>query len=93
MSKLKPDELSNIDYIPPEEDWMDVPVQMKKGMYCHGASENSLRTVGFPNPRQWSSSETNWKLPENRQEIILKGMAERLEKYRSFHIFMDICVR
>ncbi|MBF0457039.1 MAG: (Fe-S)-binding protein [Nitrospirae bacterium] len=93
MSNSKPDELSQINYMPPDEDWMDTAVHMKKGMYCHGANENSLKTVGFPNPRQWSSSETNWKLPENWQEIVIKGMAERLEKYRSFHIFMDICVR
>ncbi|MBF0465539.1 MAG: (Fe-S)-binding protein [Nitrospirae bacterium] len=93
MSNLKPDELSKINYMPPEEDWMSVSVQMRKGMYCHGASENSLKTVGFPNPRKWSSAEADWKLPDNWQEIVLKGMAERLEKYRSFHIFMDICVR
>ncbi|MBF0567764.1 MAG: (Fe-S)-binding protein [Nitrospirae bacterium] len=94
MSNSKSEELSSdIKYTLPEEDWMDVPVRMKKGMYCHGANENSLITVGFPNPRQWSSSETNWKLPENWQDIVLTGMAERLEKYRSFHIFMDICVR
>ena len=35
----------------------------------------------------------DWQLPENWKEIILKGMKERLEKYRTFKIFMDICVR
>ena len=40
-----------------------------------------------------SPSDEDWKLPENWKEIILEGMRERLEKYRSFRLFMDICVR
>ena len=35
----------------------------------------------------------DWQLPENWKEIILEGFKERLEKYRSLRIFMDICVR
>jgi Fe-S oxidoreductase len=49
--------------------------------------------MGFPNPRVWSPLDADWKLPENWKEIILKGIKERLEKYRSFKVFMDICVR
>jgi Fe-S oxidoreductase len=35
----------------------------------------------------------DWQLPDNWKEIILKGFKERLDKYRSLRIFMDICVR
>jgi Fe-S oxidoreductase len=37
--------------------------------------------------------DADWKLPADWKEILLKGIAERLEKYRSFRLFMDICVR
>lgn len=72
---------------------MDTPVVFKEGMYCHGAKPKSLETVEFPNPRDWRPADADWKLPENWKEIILNGIAERLERYRSFRLFMDICVR
>lgn len=94
MAKLpKPEELSRIDHKPPKTDWMDTPVVLKEGMYCHGAKPKNLEIVGFPNPREWRPADADWKLPENWKEIILQGIAERLEKYRSFRLFMDICVR
>jgi [DsrC]-trisulfide reductase subunit K len=94
MAKLpKPEELSKIDYTMPKTDWMDTPVVFKEGMFCHGSKSKSLETVGFPNPREWRPADADWKLPENWKEIILKGIAERLEKYRSFRLFLDICVR
>ncbi|GAF91715.1 unnamed protein product, partial [marine sediment metagenome] len=34
-----------------------------------------------------------WKLPEGWKKTVLDGMADRLSKYRSFKLFMDICVR
>jgi Fe-S oxidoreductase len=94
MAKLpKPEELSKIDYAPPKTGWMETPVEFKEGMFCHGSKPKSLETTGFPNPRDWKPADADWKLPENWQEILLKGIAERLEKYRSFRLFMDICVR
>jgi Fe-S oxidoreductase len=94
MAKLpKPEELSKIDYTPPQTGWMDTPVVMKEGMYCHGSKPKSLEIVDFPNPREWRPADADWKLPENWKEILLQGIAERLEKYRSFRLFMDICVR
>jgi Fe-S oxidoreductase len=72
---------------------MDVPVEFKPGMFCHGSKPKSLETVGFPNPRDWKPADADWKLPENWKEIIIEGIAERLQKYRSFRLFMDICVR
>ncbi|MGC1455079.1 MAG: (Fe-S)-binding protein [Nitrospirota bacterium] len=94
MAKLpKPEELSKINFTPPKTGWMDTPVEMKDGMFCHGAKPKSLETLSFPNPRDWRPMDADWKLPEDWKEILLKGIAERLEKYRSFGLFMDICVR
>jgi Fe-S oxidoreductase len=94
MAKLpKPEELSKIDFTPPPTDWMDTPVAFKEGMFCHGSKPKSLEIVGFPNPRDWRPADADWKLPENWKEIILEGIADRLKKYRSFRLFMDICVR
>jgi Fe-S oxidoreductase len=94
MAKLpKPEELSKIDYTPPKTEWMDTPVVIKEGMFCHGSKPKSLEIVSFPNPRDWRPLDADWKLPEDWKEILLKGIAERLEKYRSFRLFMDICVR
>lgn len=89
----KPEELSIIDYTPPEKEWMNCPVALQENHYCHGAKAKSLQAVDFPNARDWSSADEDWKLPENWKEIILTGMEERLKKYRSFRLFMDICVR
>ena len=88
-----PDELSKIDHMPPEKGWMDTPVEIKDHMFCWGAKGKNLAAVEFPNARDWSPAEEDWKLPEDWQKIFLDGMKERLEKYRSFRLFMDICVR
>jgi len=94
MAKLpKPEELSKIDLTPPKTDWMDTPVVFKEGMFCHGSKPKSLELVEFPNPREWRPADADWKLPENWKEILLEGIADRLKKYRSFRLFMDICVR
>ncbi len=94
MSKLpKPAELSKVAYQPPKTDWMNTPVEFKPGMFCHGSKPKSLELVEFPNPREWRPADADWKLPENWKEIIIEGIADRLKKYRSFRLFMDICVR
>lgn len=89
----KPDKLSRIDLAPPKAGWMDTPVEIRDHMYCHSAKIKDLEIVGFPHAREWRPIDKDWKLPENWQEIVLSGIKERLTKYRSFHIFMDICVR
>ncbi|MDR2493344.1 MAG: (Fe-S)-binding protein, partial [Coriobacteriales bacterium] len=86
-------ELLAFDYQPPKTGWMDTPVEFRPGSYCYGAKGKNLEAVGFSNARDWSPSEDDWKLPENWQEIIVEGIAERMAKYRSFRLFMDICVR
>lgn len=89
----KPEELSKIDQKPPKKSWMDTAAEFKKGMYCYGAKGKNLTTVDFPNARDWSPDDKDWKLPENWKETVIEGIRDRLLKYRSFHIFMDICVR
>src|SRR4030042_1334247 len=93
MAVKKPEELSKIDYKPPKTSWMDTPTEIRKGIFCWGAKEKSLKAVDLPNARHWNPLEEDWKLPENWKEIFLEGLKERLEKYRSFRLFMDICGR
>ncbi|MDH5767404.1 MAG: (Fe-S)-binding protein [Nitrospirota bacterium] len=93
MAIPKPEELSKINYKPPQTGWIDTPVEIKPGMFCNASKPKTLQAVDFPNPRTWSVKDEDWKLPENWQEIILEGIRERLSKYRTFRLFMDICVR
>jgi Fe-S oxidoreductase len=91
----KPEELIRIDHniSPSAKGWMDVPVNIRKGMYCYSANPKSVEYLGLPNARKWNPLDDDWKLPDNWKEIIFNGMRERLDKFRSFRIFMDICVR
>jgi Fe-S oxidoreductase len=94
MSDLpKPEDLLNFSHRPPKTEWMDTPAEIKKGIACYAGNPKSLEIVGFPNPRTWSCFDEDWQLPENWQEIIYEGFKERLDKFRSFKVFMDICVR
>jgi Fe-S oxidoreductase len=87
------EELIKIDHEPPSSGWMDTPAVIRKGMYCYAGNPKSLETLGFPNARQWNPLDDDWQLPDNWKEILLEGMRERLHKFRSFKVFMDICVR
>ncbi len=89
----KPEELSKVDYHPPKKGWMDPHVEFRKGTFCYSALAKNIEYLGMPNPREWQPFDADWKLPPNWKQIILDGMKERLEKYRSFRLFMDICVR
>jgi Fe-S oxidoreductase len=90
----KPDQLlSDIDRKPPQMDWMDTPVTIRKGMYCYAANPKSVEYTHLPFPHQWNPLDEDWKLPENWQEILHEGFKVRLERFRSFKLFMDICVR
>jgi [DsrC]-trisulfide reductase subunit K len=89
----RPEELVQIDYDPPPADWRDPRVDYRKGTYCYSAAAKNLRYLDMPNPRDWQPFDKDWKLPPNWREIILQGMKERLDKFRSFRLFMDICVR
>jgi len=89
----KPNELQNISLKPPAKGWMDTPVEIREHMYCHPAKEKDLETVGFPNWHEWKPIEEDWNLPANWERTVLEGMQDLLKKYRSFQLFMDICVR
>ncbi|WP_319524226.1 sulfate reduction electron transfer complex DsrMKJOP subunit DsrK [uncultured Desulfosarcina sp.] len=91
---ITPDELlSKIDHRPSGAGWMDTPLDIRKGMYCYASNPKSVETLSLPNARAWNPLDEDWKLPDNWQQIIHEGFKERLEKFRSFKIFMDICVR
>ena len=93
MADPKPEELLKIDFKPHRTGWMDTPTEIRKGIFCHAAKQKSLETLGMANPRAWSILDEDWKLPENWQEIFIEGLRERVSKYRSFRLFLDICVR
>lgn len=82
-----------IESRPPQSDWRDPKVEFRKGTFCYSAAPAHLKTLDLPNPREWQPYEDDWKLPADWKQIILDGMRERLENYRSFRLFMDACVR
>jgi Fe-S oxidoreductase len=90
----KPDELAKIDHTPPVfRGWMDTPAEIRPGIACYGSKPKDLKYVGLPNPRDWSPFDDDWKLPENWEDLIHEGFKDRLDRFRSFKLFMDICVR
>ncbi len=89
----KPEELLQIDYRPPRKDWRDPAVEFHRGVFCYSAAPKNLQYLGLPNPRKWQPYDGDWKLPPNWKQIILEGLRERLAKFRSFRLFMDVCVR
>jgi Fe-S oxidoreductase len=95
MSKDLPksEELAKVDYKPPKKDWMDPSVEFRKGTFNYGSNPESARYLDMPYVRKFDPRDDDWNLPENWKQIVLEGMRDRLLKYRSFHVFMDICVR
>ncbi len=93
MAEPKQEDLTKITYKPPRTSWMDNPAEFRRGMFCYGATAKNLKIVDFPNARKWEPSEEDWKIPENWKEIVLDRFKELLGKYRSFQLFLDICVR
>lgn len=86
-------ELLDFSYDLPKTSWMHTPVEFKPGMYCHGAKEKTVEAVGMPNGHAWSPADEDWHLPEGWKETVLNGMQSLMGKYRSFKLFMDVCVR
>ncbi|MBE9571131.1 MAG: (Fe-S)-binding protein [Proteobacteria bacterium] len=90
----KPDKLAKIDHTPPVfRGWMDTKPEIRPGIACYGSKAKDLKYVNMPNPREWSPFDDDWKLPENWEEIIDEGFKDRLDRFRSVKLFMDICVR
>jgi Fe-S oxidoreductase len=88
----KPENMQ-IDFEVPQTDWLETPTTFRPGTFSFPAAPKNIKYMGMANPREWSPTEEDWKLPDNWQQIILDGLKERLEKFRSFRLFMDICVR
>ena len=89
----KPGDLGRVRYDLPRQSWFAPRVEFRKGTFCYAASAKNLRYLGLANPRDWQPYEADWKLPPAWKRIVLDGMKERLEKHRSFRLFMDTCVR
>ncbi len=95
----KPEELLDIKHSKVsmgfEKGWLRTApdVEIKHGMHCYACEPQRLKIVDFPNPRVWSASDEDWKVPKNWKEIIVEGFRDRLDRFRSFKLFMDICVR
>jgi len=93
MAKVpKPNELV-IEHGFPKTGWMDTPTVFRPGNFSYPGKAKNLQALGLANPREWSPLDEDWKLPSNWKQIILEGIRERLDKFRSLKIFMDICVR
>jgi len=95
MSEKTPQELIQISLEPPRGDWMDptVDFETRRGTWSYAGAAKNLKYMGFANPREWSPTDDDWQLPDGWKEIIFEGIRERLAKFRSFKVFMDICVR
>ena len=91
--KLTQEEMLDIDYTPPKKSWLEPSAVFRKGTYCYSAPPKHQAYLELPYPREWQPFDADWKLPENWKEIILKGMEDRLGRFRSFRLFLDICVR
>jgi Fe-S oxidoreductase len=89
----KPEQIAAVDHKPPAADWMDTKPEFKSGMFLWAVKKESLEGVGQPNPRDWQPTDADWKLPADWKGIVRDGIKERLQRFRSFKIFMDICVR
>lgn len=91
-TKKTPEQLADNSFAPGSS-WMDPTVKFEKGSYNYPAVPERLEYLGLPNGHKWLPNEENWGLPANWKQIVLEGLAERLQKYRSLQIFMDCCVR
>ncbi len=96
MAKLpKPNELFNsITYAIPAKKWEEVPPDFSEGKYCYPTKLKNLEYLGLPTTQgEWNPADDDWKLPDNWETIVREGFKDRLDKYRSLKVFMDICVR
>jgi len=96
----KPNELIDFEYREvPKKPWLEPWLDFHPGNFIYPAKPNILEYLNkalpgeFPNAREWSPMDKDWKFPENWRETVMNGFRERLDKYRSFKVFMDICVR
>lgn len=89
----KPEQLVQIDFAPSKKDWMDPTVEIRKGNFNYAAIPKSTKYLDLPNVRKWQPTDDDWQLPDNWKEIIIEGLRDRLKRFRSLKVYMDICVR
>jgi Fe-S oxidoreductase len=91
----KPEQTAKIDHRPPlfEKGWMNKPAELRPGIYCYGSKPKNLEYVGMPFPKEWHPEDEDWQLPDNWKELIQEGFKDRLDRFRTLKLFMDICVR
>jgi len=90
---ITPEEMVKIDYRPQQGKWQDSKPVFRDGTWNYSAVPDSFDYLDLPYPKKWQPTDDDWQLPEDWQEILMKGFRERLGKFRSFKLFMDICVR
>ena len=73
--------------------WLGTKPVFKPGSYCYPAKVDTMRGLGMPNPHEWAPENADWNLPDGWEKILHDAFADRLKKYRSLKLFMDICVR
>jgi len=73
--------------------WLDTKPVFKPGNYCYPAKADTMLKLGMPNPHDWSPEAEDWNLPAGWEKILHNAFADRLKKYRSLKLFMDVCVR
>ena len=88
-----PEELIKIAYTTPVTSWMDTKTPFKPGNFSYPGKPEILKYLGMPNPRVWSPTDDDWQLPPDWQRLVMEKFRSLLKKYRSFKVFMDICVR
>lgn len=93
MEEVLKEKSLKIDYTLPPKNWMDSKVEFHKGNYCYPASSKHMNYLELPYPREWKPTDEDWQLPENWKEIVLDGIKDRLKRFRSFRLFLEICVR
>jgi len=97
MKGTRKEDVLDIDHAPLthgfQKGWMRTPVDIRPSMHCFGCEPARLKVVDFPNPRVWSVMDEDWKLPRNWKEIVMDAFKDRLDRFRTIKLFMDICVR
>lgn len=100
----KKEQLLDISYekfpkAPPEKagglapEWMGTKPEFRHGTWCYGAVPKHAQYLGLPFARKWQATDEDWGLPPDWRERILEGLKDRLRRFRSLFVFMDICVR
>lgn len=95
MSETLPkrEEMLRIGLDPAGPEWMDTKPTFRHGTWCYGAVPKHAEYLGLPYPRKWQATDEDWGLPPDWRERILEGLNDRLRRFRSLFVFLDICVR